>query len=368
MLDGVPQRQHVPATCPGCAGALDRWRTVPSSEPRFAPARYELWRCGACGTAVTGNPVGSASPADPPGHDPLASGADPRACGPDLHASGSYRRRVPHLHRLARPLLDRFDRERLDLLARLCPAGARVIDAGAGQGRFVARAQAAGYDAWGFDPHPRGTGVARGALETIELPAGRADAVTLWHALEHVSDPGAALRRVHGWLAPGGAVIIAVPNLDSWQARAGGADWFHLDVPRHRTHFTPAGIGRLLHREGFTVLAVQHRLLEHNPFGLWQTALNRIGGRPSWLFALLKGNGRWDWVQAGLCLAAVPLVPLAIAVEALAGTRSHGGTIVVLARRRGVRTSVHGAASGRRFGRDADAGAGPARRSSPPGS
>nr|MDQ2896376.1 class I SAM-dependent methyltransferase [Actinomycetota bacterium] len=191
-----------------------------------------------------------------------------------------------------------------------------------------------GYDAWGFDPHPRATGIARGTLETIELAAGRADAVTLWHTLEHVQDPAAALRRVHGWLAPGGAVIVAVPNLDSWQARAGGARWFHLDVPRHRTHFTPAGIGRLLDREGFTVLAVQHQLLEHNPFGLWQSVLNRIGGRPSWLFALLKGNAHWDWAQAALCLAAVPMVPLAIAIEALAGARRHGGTIVVLARRR----------------------------------
>lgn len=242
---------------------------------------------------------------------------------------------MPHLHRLARPLLNVFDRERLGLLARLCPPGARVIDAGAGQGRFVARARAAGYDTWGFDPHPRGTGVARGGLETIEVSAGRADAVTLWHALEHVDDPAAALRRVHDWLAPGGAVIIAIPNLDSWQARAGSAGWFHLDVPRHRTHFTPAGIGRLLAREGFTVLAVQHQLLEHNPFGLWQSALNRIGGHPSWLFALLKGNARWDWTQAALCLVAVPIVPLAIAIEALAGARRHGGTIVVLARRGG---------------------------------
>ncbi len=49
-------------------------------------------------------------------------------------------------------------------------------------------AQAAGYDAWGFDPHPRGAGIARGRLETIELAAGCADAVTLWHALEHVDD------------------------------------------------------------------------------------------------------------------------------------------------------------------------------------
>jgi len=35
----------------------------------------------------------------------------------------------------------------------------------------------------------------------------------------------------------------------------------------------------------------------------------------------LKANARWDWTQAALCLVAVPMVPLAIAIEALAGAR-----------------------------------------------
>jgi hypothetical protein len=327
MLDGVPRRPYVPAPCPGCGRELAPWRTVPTSEPRLAWARYELWRCGVCGTAVTDAPSEDADldgPAKPAAPVPA----------PDLHATGSYGRRVPHLHGLARPVLGVFSRERLRLLARVSAPGARVIDAGAGQGRFVAVARTAGYVASGFDPHPRGPDVIPGELETVTIPAGSADTVTLWHTLEHLEDPVAALGRVRGWLAEGGALIVAVPNLASWQARLGGGRWFHLDVPRHRTHFTPAGIERLLARTGFTVVAVEHRLLEHNPFGLWQTLLNRVGGRPSWLFSRLKGNADWEWRQAALCVVAVPLVPAAIAVEALAGACRRGGTIVVLARRR----------------------------------
>ena len=120
------------------------------------------------------------------------------------------------------------------------------------------------------------------------------------------------------WLAPGGGLIVAVPNLASWQAALGGERWFHLDVPRHRVHFTPDGLTRMLAAHGFAVIAVEHRLLEHNPFGLWQSVLNRVGGRPSWLFSLLKGNARWEWGQALLVLAALPLVPLAVAVERVA--------------------------------------------------
>lgn len=290
---------------------------MPASDPVVGDRRYELWRCPECGTAVT-------------------AGASADAAVPeDLHRTGAYRLRVPHLHRLARPILNVFDRERLALLARVAPPGATVIDAGAGQGRFVARARAAGYAASGFDPHPRGTEVTVGSLEDAALAAGSADVVTLWHVLEHVADPGRALTRVRGWLAPGGALIVAVPNLDSWQARIAGERWFHLDVPRHRVHFTAAGLARLLTARGFEVLAVEHRLREHNPFGLWQSVVNRLGGSPSWLFQRLKGNAGWDWRQLLLTAAALPLIPVAYAIERLAGARGRGGTIAVLARRQG---------------------------------
>lgn len=308
--------------CPACGGRISRWREVPSSEPKLGDARFTLWRCTVCGTAVTAGADGATAPGD------VVDGTE------DLHATGAFRRRVPHLRGLAMPVLARFDGERLGLLGRLVAPGARVIDAGAGQGRFVSRAREAGYDAWGFDPYPRADEVPRAGFDDAPVPAGSADAVTLWHVLEHVPDASAALERVHGWLVPGGALIVAVPNLGSWQAAVGGPRWFHLDVPRHRVHFTPDGVARLLALHGFEVVEVEHQLLEHNPFGLWQSILNRAGDRPSWLFSLLKGNARWEWRQALLALVALPLIPVVVVLERLAGARRRGGTIAVLARRR----------------------------------
>lgn len=310
MLDGVPPSLD-PAACPACGSELESWRTVPASEPLLGARRYALWRCRSCGTAVTAGEPDTEN----------------------LHRAGAYRMRVPHLHRLAAPLLGIFDRERLGLLARVAPPGATVIDAGAGQGRFIARARAAGYLASGFDPHPRGDGVATGSVQDADLAAGSADVVCLWHVLEHLADPAAALARVREWLAPGGAVIVAVPNLASWQARIGGERWFHLDVPRHRVHFTPAGLSALLAAERFAVIEIEHRLREHNPYGLWQSVVNRLGRSPSWLFQRLKGNAGWEPRQLLLTVAAVPLIPVAYAIERRAGARGRGGTIVVLARR-----------------------------------
>ncbi len=312
---GVPSGD----ACPACGGRLSVWRSVTSSEPGLAGQRFTLWRCAVCRTAVTG--------------DAAPSG--------DLHDSGAFRAGTPRLHRVVRPLLDRFDAQRLELLRRLAAPGARVLDAGAGQGRFVAAARRAGYDAIGLEPSRRGIERARtrgvelieAGIEEAEIAPGSLDAITLWHVLEHLERPDAALARMAPWLAPGGGLLIGVPNLASWQAWLGAGRWFHLDVPRHRTHFTPAGVTRLLERTGFAPVAIHHRLLEHNPYGMWQTAVNLATARPSYLYNLLKRNAPPSARDLTVTLAALAVAPVAGLAELLAGMAGHGGTIAVLARR-----------------------------------
>lgn len=303
--------------CPACGGPLVPWRTVPSSDP-VAPGDVELWRCGTCGTAVTRTP----------------------APEEDLHETGAYADGEPRGAGLASPLLARFDRARLDLLAEAVRPPGRLLDAGAGRGRFVAAAREAGYEVRGIEPSTRGVDAAlahygvlleQSPVEAAEVPEGSVDAVTLWHVLEHVDDPRAALRTIRSWLRPGGALLIGVPNLASVQAAVGGRRWYHLDVPRHRTHFTANGLRTLLRAEGFTVHAERHVLLEHNPFGMWQSAVNRVTRRPSYLFHLLKRNAPWRSADLVVTLAALPLLPVAALAEWLAGRRGRGGTVAVLA-------------------------------------
>jgi SAM-dependent methyltransferase len=297
---------------------MSAWRSVPSSEPGLGPARFKLVRCGACGTALTcGDPIG------------------------ELHDTGAYGAGTPRGYRLALPALRAFDARRLALLSRAVPAGGVVVDAGAGRGRFVAAARAAGYDARGLEPSARGAHaaaaigapVAQVPIEDAEVPPGSLDAVTLWHVLEHLDDPGRALSLIAAWLRPGGAVLVGVPNLASWQARLGGERWYHLDVPRHRVHFTPRGVDALLRRSGFEPVSVTHLLLEHNPFGMWQSLVNRLTRNPSYLYNLLKRNAPMSARDLIVTAAALPLVPVAGLLELAAGLARRGGTIAVLARR-----------------------------------
>jgi SAM-dependent methyltransferase len=303
-----------PATCPACGALLRGWRLVAAGEPGGAPV--PLLRCIACGTAVTAAPA------------PVAA-----------HDSGAYATDEPRLARAAAPVLAAFDRRRLALLRDTVPPPARLLDAGAGRGRFVAAARAAGYDAEGLEPSRRGVRAARerhgillldGAIDTADLQPRSFDAVTLWHVLEHLDDPGAALERLTGWLRPGGVLLVGVPNRASLQARLTGGRWFHLDAPRHRTHFTAHGLELLLRGHGLEPLHSTHVLAEHNPFGLWQSLVPTR--TPAFGYHLLKRNARADPADLAITAAAVPLAPLAAAVELAAGLARRGGTIAVVAR------------------------------------
>jgi SAM-dependent methyltransferase len=291
---------------------LRGWRSGVAGEP--GGGRVPLLRCVGCGSAVT------AAPPPPAGHD-----------------SGAYATAEPRLGRAVAPLLAAFDRRRLALLRRAVPPPARLLDAGAGRGRFVAAARRAGYDAAGVEPSARGVRAAREAygialvaamIEDAPVAAGSLDAVTLWHVLEHLDAPGAALERIATWLRPGGALLVGVPNLGSVQARVARGRWFHLDLPRHRTHFTVEGLHALLRRCGFEPAETHHVLAEHNPFGMWQSLVP--GPTPAYAYHLLKDNAPPDRLSAAATAAALPLAPVAAVAELAAGLAGRGGTVAVL--------------------------------------
>src|SRR5207248_9052025 len=72
--------------------------------------------------------------------------------------------------------------------------------------------------------------------------SGTLDLVIMFHVLEHLADPLAELRAVAGRLRSGGTLVLGLPNLASWQARASGNHAHHLDAPRPPSQFTPDAI------------------------------------------------------------------------------------------------------------------------------
>jgi SAM-dependent methyltransferase len=305
------------AGCPACGGPLAHWLDAPSGEPGD-PNAYELLRCDRCGSAATAGP--------PP--------------GAEAYETGTYAAEPPRARGLVGALQRVVVRQPVALLRRAGLArGARVLDVGAGRGRLVAALRGAGYEATGIEPSARGVAAAVGAGVPVSPHAVHdhedegLDAAALWHVLEHLDDPEGALRRVRGWLRPGGLLLVDVPNVASLQARIGGSGWLHLDVPRHRIHLTPAGLRELLSRAGFEPLATRHFVWEHNPGGMWTALLTRAGMQPGLAFHWLKRTRRPVARDLPALLLAIPLAPVAVAAELVAAALGRGGTIACVARR-----------------------------------
>jgi SAM-dependent methyltransferase len=176
-------------------------------------------------------------------------------------------------------------------------------------------------------------------LEEVGFPDAYFDEVVLWHVFEHLRDPRETVREVHRILRPGGRLVLAVPNLASWQARITGAGWFHLDPPRHLYHYPLTALRQLVEQADFTCSAVHHFSLRQNPFGWLQSVLNRFTSLPrNGLYVMLHRADHGPkpftrpirWMFRAAFYAGMPVAVVLSVCEALCG---HGGTVTLVATR-----------------------------------
>jgi SAM-dependent methyltransferase len=166
----------------------------------------------------------------------------------------------------------------------------RLLDFGCGGGSFLQRMHRQGWQVTGLDVSPEAVRRVRnglglpallGTLPHPELPPESFDIITMWHSLEHVHRPMAVLEEAYRLLAPGGKLVVAVPNIDSLAFRWFGASWYGLDLPRHLTHFAPWSLEMMLQNVGFTVGPI--RMVPHTNW-LHSSAKLSVGARgtPRW--------------------------------------------------------------------------------------
>jgi 2-polyprenyl-3-methyl-5-hydroxy-6-metoxy-1,4-benzoquinol methylase len=159
---------------------------------------------------------------------------------------------------------------RLQRLRSVVKPGATLLDVGAGDGYFLDIAKEEGFVTTGTELSETGANLSRergheillGQLEEIDFQGRTFDAVTLWHVLEHLPDPGRALAKVHARLKPGGVFALAVPNEENHLFRH---RWGMLKTANplgplvwgaeiHLSHFQPATLRGVLNAAGFQVL------------------------------------------------------------------------------------------------------------------
>lgn len=152
-------------------------------------------------------------------------------------------------------------RSKVRLISKLSK-GRELLDVGAGTGHFLAVAKAKGWSVTGLEPDADARKLAKevNAVELQsterlhELPDERYDVITLWHVLEHVYELKRDLKKMVSLLKPGGTLVVAVPNMKSYDARYYKEFWAAYDLPIHLYHFQRPDIVRLMEEFGMQLV------------------------------------------------------------------------------------------------------------------
>lgn len=179
---------------------------------------------------------------------------------------------------------DRLWKRRLKVLQATRKPGT-LLDVGTGIGQFLWLARDSYTAIQGTEVSTAAIAIAKqkygldllqGTIDDLVEQGRCFDNITVFHVLEHVPDPKALLRACHSLLAPGGILVVAVPNeLNSLRGRLRrlfvrlkvkdpkgrgkmGLPRIRLDGSIHEvhlSHFTPGVLRRVLEAAGFSVVS-----------------------------------------------------------------------------------------------------------------
>ncbi len=143
---------------------------------------------------------------------------------------------------------------RPEILRAVGPAARRILDVGCGEGG-LARAllsETPGALVVGVEGDPSKAEAARASCarvhvldlehEGIPEPDAAFDTLVYADVLEHLKDPWGVLARHRRMLAPGGRIVVSVPNAQHWKVSLGL-------MTGHWTYRDPDGLGHILARD-----------------------------------------------------------------------------------------------------------------------
>lgn len=142
--------------------------------------------------------------------------------------------------------------------------GIKLLDFGAGTGHFLNQAKLNGFEVLGLEPDDQARSFAKAnfsielkSTETlVDLEKESFSVITMWHVLEHVYHLQRDFKLLVDLLEKSGVLIIAVPNMSSYDAKHYAEFWAAYDVPRHLYHFRKKDIDFLARQFGMKVAEV----------------------------------------------------------------------------------------------------------------
>ncbi|MDH3730990.1 MAG: class I SAM-dependent methyltransferase [Acidimicrobiia bacterium] len=235
-LDTVPAHHLEDAVC---------FRCQQPGHERWSVDQFGLVECPGCGQSFASPRLNDAGRAN-------------------LYAAAGYFDEGVYANRMATTLQRTWIKGRLDYLDTLRAPTGRMLEIGCAYGMFLQEAAARGYAIDGLEYSPTaataasnhlGVPIAHGEIGDLD-ETHRADVVTAWDVIEHVSDPHAFAKSAYGLLNPGGTLLLSLPNFDALAVRVLGTRWWNLKLDRHIWHFRVEDLRRVLEEAGFRDIAI----------------------------------------------------------------------------------------------------------------
>lgn len=300
--------------CPFCGGAIALHYTGVRDRLLTTPMEFSLYECRACGAGLLNPaPTGDTS-AFYPAH--YLSGQEASVgAGGGLDVERWYR----------------YNQYAYDFRLFAKATGTEIgaidsyVDLGCGSGERVTYVgergcrQAVGVDKFEFaKARPqREAHIINADLRDFS-PARQFRCASLFHVLEHLEEPASVLAHVRdAVLAPGGNLIVQVPNYGSLESAWFKQRWFGLDLPRHYWHFNEEAMRALLASTGYRVRAIYQRNAALHPVSIVPSLFPEVDIQRIWL-KRKKGPGyalRMKLLWATLTLVTIPACALENACE-----------------------------------------------------
>lgn len=151
-------------------------------------------------------------------------------------------------------------KRKLSLINKLQPQKGKLLDVGSGTGDFLKTCEDNGWNVTGIEFNraanqastEKVNGTVFASLDELQLKK-EFNVITLWHVLEHLHELRESLKKFRKVLKKNGALIIAVPNMDSWDSQHYKEKWAAYDVPRHLYHFNQLTFKKLAQECKFSI-------------------------------------------------------------------------------------------------------------------
>ena len=162
---------------------------------------------------------------------------------------------VSTLYKIARTFTLRRKRQLIERLSQ----NKHLLDIGCGTGHFLDYCQQHDWQISGVEPNELARKQAEAKTNILiqddisEITDTTFEVITLWHVLEHLPNLEQTMNQLKSLLAPGGVLIIAVPNFEAYEASVFNEYWAAYDVPRHLYHFNRNAVEHLANNHGLKI-------------------------------------------------------------------------------------------------------------------